>query len=416
MPTHELIPLANEHCTCGCEIGSYGYQFEFRGRNYCEGCWINLCSSCLSCDSCNASLGNRGDVYHCGGMFCRVCAAEIMSRCSCCGAYALVEDIRPTDRGPQCPNCYQPEWGPGEWEPDSNSYRQVPRKISFGVELETSLSQNYRSLEGQTEWGCFREASTAGREFVSPILFGDAGLDEIEDFIEENGSQWLVDRNCGTHIHLGVRHLTLQEQRKVAYAFKVSEPVFAKMLPDRIENYMCGRIKWSLADLMRAEDIEDLADASDKFQWLNLRPLLRFGTFEVRLLKGTLDPVLIRNWIRFNARIIKVASKLSWRNLEAWGMDPEGYLREMQGETLDALYETLLTRTRRANPVTPIQELIPPEPQPEPETRRSESIERMGRELRRLLDSNRGSWSPYTAYTAGSADSEVFEVIYNARG
>lgn len=359
---HELMRPNNSDCLhCQRSLTGASYPFELDGHFVCERCYNTRIMNRIPCDCCQGQLqGDGEEVFMHGGMFCRTCSNEMFSRCRCCGHRDFTDNFIDSPNGVTCRGCYQPEWNPGTWEAHDNSYREVPRKVTFGIELETSRSHNYQDLEGQTHWGCFREASTAGREFVSPILVGDAGLDEIEDFIDEYGSDWAVDANCGTHIHLGVNHLTLQEQRKVAYAFKASEPVMAKLLPRRIDNYMCGRVKWSLADLMNAGDIEDLADASDKFQWLNLRPLLRFGTFEVRLLSGTLDPALIRNWIRFNTRIIKVASKLSWRNLEAWANDPEATLMEMQGEVLQELYRVLVPANRRGINPGRLAELEPP--------------------------------------------------------
>lgn len=295
---------------------------------------IRSCNSCEVCDDRTVCINSE--------YYCQQCADDNFSRCCDCCNHRIADDIiRYQDRD-ICRNCFRPEWEPSDWEaPNENTYNLVPERLTFGVELETSSSPDYANLYENTNWGCVREASTSGKEFISPVLFGDAGLQEIEDFISSNASGWRINDSCGTHVHFSVENWTLDEKAKVVYGMRCLESEFRELQPNRMDNSMCGAATWQAHSLFDFEDVEDLAADTDKFQWFNIRPLLRINTVENRLLRGTLDANLIIGWIRLNAALIYSMLSQDWEKLKSDMAFPEVAFKLYAGVALTELSEIL---------------------------------------------------------------------------
>ena len=349
------IVEAAERCS-DCGITAEPYAVE--DRLVCEGCYRAAISRLYSCHQCSTHL-QPGDCYDFiqpgeqeSFRYCRDCIRQLQDYCNGCGNIGPRNSMRRDTRGRcMCRGCYRPEWKQGEWKPERNTYNLVPRGFTYGVELETSNSENYADLEGQTSWGCVPEASTSGREFVSPVLKGDAGLQEVANFIQKWGDEWEVDNYCGTHIHIGLHKFSLDQKRRIAYAYHCAWSFIAAMIgPQRSQNSMCGAPQWTLADLMMAGDIEDFAEARDRFEFVNWRSLLKYGTIEIRCLKGTLDANLINPWIRWHCNFIKKVASMSMGKLQkAMSTDANLFCEQIDPAVVEQLHQRM--GVRRANPL-----------------------------------------------------------------
>lgn len=308
----------------------------------CGDCYVQHTHNAFGCGGCNV-LQSPWDARRMNGrVYCVECARRLFDCCRYCDAVAARDSMARNGGNIVCGNCYRPEWKPGEWTfSGRNTHRLVPRGITFGVEIETSNSENYTRMENQTVWGCVPETSTDGREFISPVLHGDKGLQEITDFIAKWGSEWEVDSACGTHIHLGLHQYSLEQKRNIAYAYRVAWPFFAKLMPSRAMNSMCGNPQYSVMDLMGADDVEDFAAERDRFEYVNWRSLLKYGTIEIRMLAGTLDANLINLWVRWNAAFIKKAARLTIRTLINRLANPHIYCENVDIEVMRALRAAL---------------------------------------------------------------------------
>lgn len=112
---------------------------------------------------------------------------------------------------------------------DSKTYLSTEGlKYSFGVELETcsgflSLSDyfinklNIRSV---------RDGSVKGSEYVTGVLKGDAGFNQLYNISSILNKQNKVDKTCGMHVHIGGAN------------FNKSFSVYAHILSEKIENSM----------------------------------------------------------------------------------------------------------------------------------------------------------------------------------
>jgi hypothetical protein len=78
---------------------------------------------------------------------------------------------------------------------------------------------------------------------------------------------------------------------------------------------MCGSPQYTLADIRRAEHIEDFAEMRDRFEFVNWRSYFRHGSLEVRILHGSLNQTEICNWIRLHALFIDAVKDKTYRQL-----------------------------------------------------------------------------------------------------
>jgi hypothetical protein len=189
-------------------------------------------------------------------------------------------------------------------------------KRKFGVELETSRCNGYRELYGNTIWGCHTDCSIEGREFISPILYGDEGLIEIENFCgNAHRRRWHVNHYCGYHAHFDMSKETWEAMRSIAYAYRKMYDMWCRLVSEsRAHNAYAGPPNYSPEDVRRvnsASDWEYFVGARDRFEFVNWRAYLVHGSFEVRSHDATLDKDMICDWVMLHTRFIDYVSCMS---------------------------------------------------------------------------------------------------------
>jgi hypothetical protein len=109
---------------------------------------------------------------------------------------------------------------------DSSSYRiSGGYKGTFGVELETSIGRMPRHVVVGKGLNikCMRDGSITGGEYVTGILKGDTGFENLHKTLVELSKRCAVDNRTGLHVHIG------------GVDFDKSFVVFAYMLAKKME-------------------------------------------------------------------------------------------------------------------------------------------------------------------------------------
>lgn len=296
---------------CDERVYRYSCKWDFVGNPVCDSCYEYLVTHCADC-------GDLLDHQHhrtCDGYMCDSCI-EQYAECDTCGDMRRnVQVIRGKDICELCLDHIE-TWDVGEAIAGS-TFNDMTSRRCFGVEVETENCGLHSRLYPTTQWGSVYECSTRGYEFVSPILQGDEGLASVRelcDFARHN--RWSVDHRCGLHIHLDVRDLTPQQCLNVAYAYRRTYSMWTHFVTgERARNSMCGSPQYTLADIRRAEHIEDFAEMRDRFEFVNWRSYFRHNTVEVRFLHGSLDPTEICNWVKLHALFIDAVKDKTYRQL-----------------------------------------------------------------------------------------------------
>ena len=140
--------------------------------------------------------------------------------------------------------------------------------IGFGVEIETvgyaSHSAIARALSdagiptvapGYTHatmftWKVVPDGSLGrgGAEIVSPILYGEDGLNQITlvaETLKAIGQR--VNESTGLHVHHDARDMTATQLKSVLYLYAKAQSVTATLLPTRVNRNWCRDINLSEA-------------------------------------------------------------------------------------------------------------------------------------------------------------------------
>lgn len=189
--------------------------------------------------------------------------------------------------------------------------------ITFGVELEISEANAYQDLDGKTAFGCKSDCSVHGdgREFVSPVLSGDEGLETVENLLAyAAANRWRADASCGYHLHLGMQNYSNAQQRNLYLAYKLTEKVWRSLVAEqRGRNSYCQRIPHNAGTIRASSDIYSLI--CDRYEWINISALESHTTFEVRLHQGTVDRDEVINWIIAHVRFVSAVVKMTEREV-----------------------------------------------------------------------------------------------------
>lgn len=262
------------HCSeCETEVGEYDYYESAAGEviYLCNECEVNATFDCSICES-------RGLIDEAQDGVCRVCASR--------GNWE--------DKGFYC---------------ESPSYNEIRSRRKFGVEFETSTCPNHSSVRGDTVFGCKEDGSVDGMEFVSPVLYGDEGLNEIRKLCRyARRLNWEVDTACGYHVHLDMSDESDENCFRVAFAYYYTYNLWSRFISNtRRKNYYCARHSFNFNSLARATDFTDWAESAmsgERYNWVNWDAYMKHKTVEIRSHTPTLNYEKASNWIKAHARFI----------------------------------------------------------------------------------------------------------------
>lgn len=126
---------------------------------------------------------------------------------------------------------------------------------------------------------------------VAPEATIQATVTRVLSVIGPDGK---VNKTCGLHVHLD------QRSRKVEDSFhnlRSVQSLLYKMVPKTREaNRYCKPT--------RAKTYEVASRSSDRYHGINTQAVRKFGTLEMRLHSGTLDPVKVNNWIALLTNLV----------------------------------------------------------------------------------------------------------------
>jgi hypothetical protein len=156
-------------------------------------------------------------------------------------------------------------------------------------------------------------------EIVSPVLQGEAGLQEVKkvvDILYRSGAT--VNRTCGLHIHIDASGLTVDDVKTIVSRYATHEEEIDKVMPPsrRLNNCRCAySIKGSVASSVMRSSVRTTAElaraTASRFMKVNLHPLRSYGTIEFRQHGGTVESDKIINWVRFLQSFVSRSVQIS---------------------------------------------------------------------------------------------------------
>ena len=160
-------------------------------------------------------------------------------------------------------------------------------------------------------WKFVSDASVRGGfEVVSPVLRGEAGIEEamtVAEALSDAGAT--VNRSCGFHVHFGAADLSAADVKTIVHRYAAHEAeIDAFMPPSRRgnTNTYCESVTIFLTRRFNeAHTIDELAAAQPgRYFKVNLQSYRRHGTLEFRQHSGTVNANKVANWVRFLGEFI----------------------------------------------------------------------------------------------------------------
>jgi Putative amidoligase enzyme len=255
------------------------YRSRFFRRSLCRKCFHKQYFVCSKC----GCMCYRRDASRYNKYMCIYCASERMAEW----------------------NCIEKEW--------NSTFNKCKSHRLFGVELETYSCPNNKKIQSKTVFGSKYDGSIRGKEYYSPPMLGDKGLEEIQNFCHAAKCRgWRVNEDCGTHVHLDVRQQTSDELKCIAIGYLLTYPSWSSLVdPRRRYNTYCAPPSLTVHDIERVPEFGIISDQANRYQFINFAAHRKHGTIEIRGLEGTLDAKLVTNWVLAHLTFVDFCAKLS---------------------------------------------------------------------------------------------------------
>ena len=222
------------------------------------------------------------------------------------------------------------------------------RDLKFGVEIEF-FGANYVTVieklraagisvadfSGYThkvipQWKLTTDASVTSRdtglyrglELVSPILYGDEGLDELAKVYEVlNSCGAKVDKSCGTHVHFDIADFTVQNCKNFLTLYYNYQGIINHLVPPsrRRNEYCKPLLKSDLVQINNQHWVSSIRDIAyvigTRYSKVNLQSYVKYGTIEIRQHGGTTEFDKMEAWIILMYQLLDSAKQEEKVNL-----------------------------------------------------------------------------------------------------
>ncbi|WP_300907716.1 amidoligase family protein [uncultured Desulfovibrio sp.] len=188
--------------------------------------------------------------------------------------------------------------------------RQVALRALRAVGINVQDESYNHTTRGH--WKLVSDSSVRdGFEVVSPILQGEAGIEEamtVAEALSDAGAT--VNRSCGFHVHFDAADLNAADVKIIVNRYAAHEAeIDAFMPPSRRgnTNTYCESVTSFLnRRFNEARTINELAAAQPgRYFKVNLQSYRRHGTLEFRQHSGTVNANKVANWVRFLGEFIE---------------------------------------------------------------------------------------------------------------
>lgn len=215
----------------------------------------------------------------------------------------------------------------------------MAKALKFGVEIEffgvtrevveaalrrvgiSAETENYNH-NTRGHWKLVTDASVnstgcgqgVGNELVSPVLYGEDGLKELElacKVLGEVGAK--VDKTCGVHVHHDINGYNLQQIKNIYVIYARSNKAIDAMLPKsrRTENRprFCKPMDEEYIQRVNScNSIDQLKmRLGDRYYTVNFCSYVKYGTVEFRQHSGSVEFSKIGAWVQLTHRICEAA-------------------------------------------------------------------------------------------------------------
>lgn len=197
------------------------------------------------------------------------------------------------------------------------------RSVKGEIGLEIECEGNKFKKEGLPEWWTYhKDNSLRGKDnaeyvLAKPILFKEVplALYSLWDMFTAYGTVLDEANRTSVHVHLNVQKFHMNRLTAfMALYFSVEELLTAWCGDHRVGNLFCLRARDASAIVSRIKRFI-MTDGSYEFSegmhyaGMNAQSIQKFGSLELRALRGVTDPTVILQWIEMLRHIYELSAK-----------------------------------------------------------------------------------------------------------
>ena len=208
-------------------------------------------------------------------------------------------------------------WQQGTFAPGRPSYTRIGSERRFGVELEyQDLPESVFDLEGKTVFGAKEDCSVSGGEFDSPILYGDQGLEAVEEFCKYATDECFTPgRGAGYHLHLDMTNESHDGLKRIALGYHYTKDLWLGAVPSNRREFTYSRPhNWGRRDVLAwqtRQEARDFFGRLDRYLWLHMYSYCRHRTYEIRCHESVIDGFTVNAWAIAHTRFCDAMAEMT---------------------------------------------------------------------------------------------------------
>lgn len=227
-----------------------------------------------------------------------------------------------------------------------------PVKGDIGIEIEVE-GNKFKKQDIPQPWAYHKDGSLRGQDNAEYVLINPITFDQVEDSIkilwkmfEDYGSVLDESNRTSVHVHLNVQGFHLNRLTSfMALYFCVEELLTAWCGEHRVGNLFCLRAQDapSIVSKIKRFIVEDGAQPLSEglhYAGFNAHALFKFGSVEIRTLRGATDPKVILEWIGMLRHLYDLSASFPDPRDVCDGFSGEGpivFLEKIMGPHIDVL-------------------------------------------------------------------------------
>lgn len=187
--------------------------------------------------------------------------------------------------------------------------------------------------------GSLRGLRNAEYVLKKPLKFADVGkaVDDLWQMFNDYGSVLDDSNRTSVHVHLNAQDWHLNRLTSFLAIYFCVEDILTHWCGDhRVGNLFCLRAKdatdivYQLKEFIKSDGKNELAKRLH-YGGLNCHALVKYGSIEIRALRGVTDPELIKTWVSILERIYKLSGEHPDPRSVCEGFSGAGPLTYLQG-------------------------------------------------------------------------------------
>jgi hypothetical protein len=201
--------------------------------------------------------------------------------------------------------------------------RRAPVKGQVGIEIECEGNKFQKENAVLAPyWAYHEDHSLRGQDnaeyvLVKPLMFGDVplALDDLWSKMDSYGTVLDVSNRTSVHVHLNCQKFYLNRVCSLMALYFIVEEALTEWCGDhRVGNLFCLRAKdapamiYAMKRFFRTDGQYELA-SNLHYAAMNANALSKFGSLEVRTLRGCTDKQAILDWVNILRRLYDLSAE-----------------------------------------------------------------------------------------------------------